>query len=257
MTRPAILFPLFAELETIKGLGPRTVKNFESLGIERPKDLLFLLPHSGIDRARKDSIRDVTLPATVTVEVEVGGHFPPAVKGRPYRVMVRDAKIEFMLVYFHAKGDFLQNLLPTGQRRIVSGKVELYDGIGRMTHPDHVLRPEEADQLPDFEPVYPLVAGITQKLVVKGVTAALDRTADLAEWIDPQLIAREGWPTWRAALHDVHAPTGPQDIAHTAPARQRLAYDELLAHQLTLSLARASLRRGKGHVQHGHWSFAG
>ncbi|MEO8242273.1 MAG: ATP-dependent DNA helicase RecG [bacterium] len=246
MSRPAILFPLFAELETIKGLGPRAVKNFESLGVERPKDLLFLLPHSGIDRSRKDSIRDIGLPATVTVEVEVGGHFPPVVKGRPYRVMVRDQKIEFMLVYFHAKGDFLQSLLPTGQRRIVSGKVELYDGIGRMTHPDHVLRPEEAADLPAYEPIYPLVAGITQKLVVKGVMAALDRTADLAEWIDPQLIAREAWPDWRAALHEVHAPQGPQDIARTTPARQRLAYDELLAHQLTLSLARASLRRGKG-----------
>ena len=246
MSRPEILFPLFAELETLKGLGPKAARNFPALGVERPKDLLFLLPHSGIDRTPVASLRDVILPCTATVTVEVGGHFPPASRGRPYRVMVRDAKLEFMLVFFHAKGDFLQGLLPTGQRRIVSGRVELFDSMAQMAHPDHVLRPEEAGTLPRFEPVYPLTAGITQKLVAKAVASTLERCPDLAEWIDPPLMARQGWPNWRAAVAAVHAPQGPQDIAHTAPARQRLAYDELFAHQLTLSLARAQLRQGQG-----------
>ena len=251
MSRPELLFPLFAELETLSGLGPKTVRNFAGLGVTIPRDLLFLLPHSGIDRSRKTSLRDVTLPATVTVEVEVGSHFPPASRGRPYRVMVRDAKLEFMLVYFHAKGDFLQGLLPTGQRRVVSGKAEIFDGVAQMPHPDHVLRPEEAGQLPPYEPVYPLVAGITQKLVAKGVAAALQRCPDLPEWIDAGQMARESWPTWRAALTAAHAPTGPEDIAATALARVRLAYDELFAHQLTLSLARTALRRGKGQCSSG------
>ena len=144
MSRPELLFPLFSELETLAGVGPKAAKNFAALGVLRPKDLLFLLPHSGVDRSIKASLRDVALPATVTVEVEVGGHFPPASRGRPYRVMVRDAKLEFILVFFHAKGEYLQTLLPTGQRRIVSGKVELFDGVAQMAHPDHVLRPEEA-----------------------------------------------------------------------------------------------------------------
>ena len=251
MSRPEILFPLFAELVTLTGLGPKSAKNFAGLGVERPKDLLFLLPVSGINRALTGSLRDVTLPCTATVEVEVGGHFPPISRGRPYRVMVRDEKLEFMLVFFHAKGDFLHSLLPTGQRRIVSGRVELFDGVAQMAHPDHILRREEAEALPAFEPVYPLTAGITQKLVAKSVAAALERCPDLAEWIDLALMAREGWPTWRAAVTAAHAPQGPQDLAHTSPARQRLAYDELFAHQLTLSLARAQLRRGKGQSSSG------
>ena len=156
MSRPEILFPLFSELETLKGLGPKAVLSFAALGVERPKDLLWLLPHSGTDRSPVASLRDVALPGTATVEVVVGGHFPPAARGRPYRVMVRDAKLEFMLVFFHAKGDFLHGILPTGQRRIVSGKVELFDGVAQMAHPDHILRPEEAASLPRFEPVYPL-----------------------------------------------------------------------------------------------------
>ena len=246
MSRPERLFPLFADLETLDGVGPKVAKALAGLGVERPKDLLFLLPASGVDRSRKGSVRDVVPPVTLTVEVEVGAHFPPRTKGRPYRVMVRDSGLEFQLVYFHARGDMLQKLLPTGQRRLISGRIELFDGIAQMVHPDHVLRPEEAAELPAYEPVYPLVAGLTQKTVAKAAASAVARAPDLPEWIDGPLKAREGWPDWHAAVAAVHAPAGPADLAQTAPARLRLAYDELFAHQLTLSLARASLRRGKG-----------
>ena len=246
MSRPERLFPLFADLETLDGVGPKSAKALAGLGVERPKDLLFLLPASGVDRSRKASVRDVVPPTTLTVEVEVGAHFPPRTKGRPYRVMVRDAGLEFQLVYFHARGDFLQKLLPTGQRRLISGRIELFDGIAQMVHPDHVLRPEEAAELPAYEPVYPLVAGLTQKTVAKAAASAVARAPDLPEWIDGPLKTREGWPDWHVAVAAVHAPSGPADLAQTAPARLRLAYDELFAHQLTLSLARAVLRRGKG-----------
>ena len=251
MSRPERLFPLFADLETLEGVGPKTAGALAGLGVERPKDLLFLLPASGVDRSRRASVRDVVPPVTLTVEVEVGAHFPPRTRGRPYRVMVRDSALEFQLVYFHARGDFLQKLLPTGQRRLISGRIELFDGIAQMVHPDHVLRLEEAADLPAYEPVYPLVAGLTQKLLARAVASAVARAPELPEWIDGPLKAREGWPDWRAAVLRAHAPAGPGDLAQTAPARQRLAYDELFAHQLTLSLARASLRRGKGRASIG------
>ena len=251
MSRPESLFPLYAGLETLPGVGPKAAKAFESLGVTRPKDLLYLLPHSGVDRTRRESVRDVTAPATLTVEVEVGMHVPPRTKGRPYRVHVRDAKLEFQLVFFHARADCLQKLLPTGQRRVVSGKVELFDGVAQMVHPDHVLRVEEAGEIPAYEPVYPLSAGLTQRLVAKAAQATLTRVPPLAEWIDPALKAREGWPDWNAALQAGHAPTGAAGLAFTHPARLRLAYDELFAHQLTLSIARSRIRRGKGVVTAG------
>ena len=246
MSRPEILFPLFAGLETLPGVGPRTAEALAGLAVERPKDLLFLLPHSGVDRARRQTLREVVPPCTATVEVTVGAHHPPKTRGRPYRIFVRDTALEFQLVYFHARADFLQKLLPTGQQRLVSGKVELFDGIAQMVHPDHVLRPEEASELPAYEPVYPLSGGLTQRQVAKACEGALTRAPDLAEWIDPALFAREGWPSWRQAVATAHAPATNADLVPTSGARQRLAYDELFAHQLTLSLAREALRRGKG-----------
>ncbi|RUS60586.1 ATP-dependent DNA helicase RecG [Pseudorhodobacter sp. E13] len=251
MSRPELLFPLFADLETLEGVGPKSAKALAALGVEKPKDLLLLLPHSGIDRARKPSVRDVVPPTTVTVEVVVGAHFPPRSKGRPYRVMVQDSALEFQLVFFHARGDYLQNLLPTGQKRLVSGRVEVFDGIAQMVHPDHVLRVEDAAELPEFEPVYPLTAGVTQKLVAKAAAGAMARMPDLPEWVDAGQKAKAGWPDWADAIRAAHKPQSNADFAETTPARQRLAYDEFFAHQLTLSLARASLRRGTGRESRG------
>jgi ATP-dependent DNA helicase RecG len=145
-------------------------------------------------------VREVVPPATLTVEVEIGQHVPPRRKGGPYRVHVRDARVEFLLVYFHARAEALAKLLPTGQRRLVSGKVELFDGIAQMVHPDHVLRVEEAREIPAYEPVYPLAAGLTQRVVGKAAQAALTRLPLLAEWIDQGVMAREGWPDWASAL---------------------------------------------------------
>ena len=244
--RPEILFPLFAELTTLGGVGPKIAQTMTGIGLEKPRDLLFSLPYSGIDRTRRNSIRDVIAPATVTVEVEVGAHTPARKKGGPYRVTVQDAETTFQLVFFHAQGDYLQKQLPTGQRRIVSGKVEIFDGIAQMVHPDHILRPEAAETIPEFEPVYPLTAGITQKTMAKAAASALDLAPELEEWIDPSQKEREGWPGWLEAIRAVHQPDSLAALATTAPARMRLAYDELMAHQLTLALARAAARKSAG-----------
>ena len=246
--RPEILFPLFAALGTLDGIGPKTAKSMAQLHIEKPRDLLFTLPYSGIDRRRQASILSADLPQVVTVEVEVGHHLPAASKGRPYRVEVHDAQATFQLVFFHAREDWLKKQLPTGQKRVVSGRVELFDGIGQMPHPDHIVDASDAESIPSFEPVYPLTAGVTQKVMTKAAISILAKLPDLPEWIDPALRAREGWPQWETALNTAHNPLSFGELALTTPARQRLAYDELMAHQLTLALARAAVRKTKGNM---------
>jgi ATP-dependent DNA helicase RecG len=250
-SRPEVLFPLFSGLETLDGVGPKTAGNLSGLSVEKPRDLLFLLPHSGVDRRRRESLRDSLLPATVTVEVEILQHLPPHSKGRPYCVLVRDAAVDFQLVFFHARAPYLESLLPVGKRRVVSGKVEAFDGVAQMVHPDHILDIADAASMPEFEPTYPLCAGVTQKTLAKAVASSLARAPNLAEWVDPALKAREGWPDWVTALQQAHAPANLLDMAASNPSRTRLAYDELFAHQLTLALARDKQRRQAGVVTRG------
>ncbi|MEO1362659.1 MAG: ATP-dependent DNA helicase RecG [Pseudomonadota bacterium] len=251
MSRPEILFPLFAGLDTLTGVGPKTAQHFEALGVSAPRDLLFTLPQTGVDRSLRDTVQGAAYPTTITVKVRVGPHTPARSRGGAYRIHVEDAQTSFQLVFFHGRSDYLQKVLPTGAERIVSGKVELFDGIANMVHPEYILPVEEAGDIPPFEPVYPLTAGITQKTMWKATRSALARTPDLAEWIDPAQLAQAGWPGFADAVATAHTPEGQGDLAATAPARTRLAYDELMAHQLTLALARASERRMPGLVSKG------
>ncbi len=244
--RPEILFPLFAGLETLEGVGPKTAQLLGQLGIETPRDLLFSLPYAVVDRRRRDTIQGVDFPTTLTVEVTVGVHRPPRNRGGAYRIHVEDSQADFQLVFFHARGDYLKKILPEGSKRIVSGKIELFDGIAQMVHPDHVVPPNEAGNLPEFEPVYHLTQGVTQKTAYKASQSALARVPALAEWIDPAQVERQSWPGWAAAMQDAHHPQGADDVASFAPARERLAYDELLAHQLTLALARQREKKARG-----------
>ncbi|KJZ20193.1 ATP-dependent DNA helicase RecG [Loktanella sp. S4079] len=254
--RPEVLFPLFGALTKLDGVGPKTAQSFEAAGLTKPRSILFTLPASGIDRHRRASIKEVIAPAVATVEVTVGDHYPPSTRGRPYRVHVNDAGTTFQLVFFHARGDYLQKILPTGQRRVVSGKVEIFDSVAQMVHPDHIVTLQEAEEIPAFEPVYPLHAGITQKLMYRATRSAVGMAKALPEWIDPALKQKESWPDWHDALTAVHNPQAATDLSPHHLARQRLAYDELLAHQLTLAIARANSRRAKGRVSKGNGQLA-
>ena len=250
-TRPESLFPLFAELTSLAGVGPRIAENMSHLAITKPRDLLFTLPHSGIDRSRQSSVKNITSPGVITVGVEIGNHTPSRTKAGAYRITVTDAETSFQLVYFHARSDYLLRLLPPGSRRVVSGKLEQFDGVTQMVHPDHTVSEEDAADIPSFEPIYPLTAGVTQKTMAKASKAALAQVPNLPEWIDPGQKAKQDWPDWASALHDAHSPETLADLAAHSPARQRLAYDEFMAHQMTLALARANLRRTKGRATQG------
>lgn len=244
--RPEILFPLFAGLETLPGIGPRSAQHFAQMGVTRPRDLLFTLPQGGADRRLRPTVQGTPPGTTLTVKVAVRRHLPPGQRGRPYRILVEDARTAFTLIWFHPNTAYLERLLPVGAVRLVSGKVEHFDGMAQIAHPDHVVPEAEAATIPAFEPVYPLAEGLTQRVLARAVAGALARAPALAEWIDPGLLAARGWPDWLGALRAAHAPDDTAALSPKAPARERLAYDELLVHQCTLALARARVRVPKG-----------
>ncbi len=248
--RPPVLFPLFAGVETLSGVGPRAAEAFAQMGVTRLRDLILTLPHSSLRRRPIADLAEARPPEIVTVAITVLRHNPPGTKGRPWRVHCTDGVSDLQIVFFHPRRDWIETQLPIGGRRIVSGKIELFDGMAQMVHPDHIGA-ENAPPPAEFEPVYPLSGRLTQGVVQKAVAAAMTRLPEVAEWIDASVLAREGWPDWSAALSRAHAPRGAQDLSPTDPARARLAYDELFAHQMTLALLRRDRRRQAGLQSHG------
>lgn len=249
--RPPALFPLFAAIDTLPGIGPKGRAALEQMGIDKPRDLVLTLPASGVTRRRIATLSEARPPEIVTITVTVIRHHPPQVRGRPFRVhCTDDAGQDLTLVFFRAHEAWIAGQLPLGERRVLSGKLELFDGHAQMVHPDHVL--PEGQPLPaGFEPLYPLSAGLTQRMMARAAAAALERVPPVEEWIDPQVVATRGWPGFAQALHMAHAPTSPADLSPDSPARARLAYDEFLAHQMTLALVRRDRRRLKGRASAG------
>lgn len=245
-SRPELLFPLFADLSTLTGVGSKTAKSFSGLQVFRPRDLIFTLPQSLIDRSLVATVYGQPTGKIVTVSALVLAHRPGVRKSAPYRVDMEDSRGVFQLIFFHARADYLAKVLPVGSTRLISGKVESFDQLIQIAHPDYILEVEESASIPAIEPVYPLTAGITQKTVAKALGSALAKLPELEEWIDPVQKARSGWPSWQHAVQMAHQPRTIADLMAVAPARQRLAYDEFMAHQLTLGLARARLKKAAG-----------
>ncbi|ARQ10159.1 ATP-dependent DNA helicase RecG [Rhizobium etli] len=256
--RPAILDPLFSPISGLPGVGPKIaellVKLFGRETVEdcRVIDLLFHAPFSLIDRRNQPGIGLAPQGAIVTITARVDRHLvPPRGKSNvPYRVFLHDETGELTLVFFRGQAAWLEKQLPVDAEVTVSGKVDWFNGRASMVHPDYIVKAEEVEGLPLVEPIYPLTAGLSPKTLRKIIDAALPRFPEMPEWIDLTLTQKQGLPSIRDSFHMLHEPRDPSDVDPQAPARRRLAYDEFLAGQLSLSLVRQRLRKVAGQPVH-------
>ncbi|MDQ0392937.1 ATP-dependent DNA helicase RecG [Labrys monachus] len=211
----------------------------------RVLDVLFHVPAGVLDRRRRPKLAEAPLDVLVMVEVTVERHRASGGKG-PYRVYCFDDTGDITLAFFAPQTTWIERALPVGEKRWVSGKIELFDGMRQMVHPDRIVDEEGLAILPLVEPVYPLTEGLFPRQIQKVAQAAVAKLPDLPEWQDAAWLKAQSWPGFRQALTDLHTPETPEAVALDAPARQRLAYDELLASQLALGMIRARNRAMPG-----------
>lgn len=249
--RPEILFPLFGSVTGLNGVGARTAKLIEAVAGPAIVDLCWHMPTGLIDRRYAPTIADARSGGVATITVTVGEHEKPHNRRSPYRVQVHDQTGQMTLVFFSAREDYLRRMLPEGADRVVSGEIEEYHGIKQMTHPDHMVPLEQRDSVMTVEPVYPLTAKLSHKVLGKAVRQALMLAPELPEWLEPTFLGERGWAGWQEALRVAHSPEEEADLDPRAPPRLRLAYDELLANQLALALVRRSLKQTPGRASAG------
>ncbi|MGZ8407154.1 MAG: DEAD/DEAH box helicase, partial [Caulobacteraceae bacterium] len=236
--RPEILFPLFAPITTLKGAGPKLAPLLEKVAGPLVRDVLFVLP-TGVIHRPVVKAAEVMDGQVQTLLVHIDRHEKPARAGFPYKIRAYDETGFITLTYFKTFGDSLTKQHPPGELRVVSGKVEDKYGERSIAHPDYLIAGERIAEIPAFEPQYPATAGLASRTVRRFALEALERAPDLPEWIDPPLAAREGWAPWRQAIAAAHEPVSEADVSLESPVRRRLAYDELLAHQLVMGRRRA------------------
>ena len=258
--RPRLLDPLFTPLARLPGIGPKIAVLFDRLlarqsgQAARIVDLLFHLPTAGIDRSLSSSIADAPVGTTATFAATVEDHRKPLRPSMPFKVIVGDETGDAALVFFKPRPGQIERDLPIGAKRIISGKLELYDGYRQMVHPERILEFDRASDMPAIEPVYGLTEGLTNRRVGMTARLALDRLPELPEWQDQSWLKQQGWPGFDQALKAYHHPAATEDFSDESPALARLAYDELLAGQVALMMMRARMREkpGRGTGGDGH-----
>jgi len=235
--RPEILFPLFADVSTLKGVGPRSAPLVQKVAGPLVRDVLFLSPSGVIQRRRTTAMEAVDGEIGV-FEVTIDRLIPPHKHGAPIKVRAIDDTGFIHLIWFAGSPRHIESLAPRGSRRLVTGKVERFNSEVQIAHPDYILPVEKADEIPLSEPVYPATQGLTSRQIRKLAQGALALAPELPEWQELNWLAARRWVGWRAALETLHAPTNEADLTPDTPVRQRLAYDELFAHQLALARRR-------------------
>lgn len=246
--RPEILFPLFTSVSTLKGVGPRVAPLVEKLAGPIVRDVLFSAP-SGLIRRTTTTVDQAVEDQVQTFLVTIDGHQPPHRLGQPWKIRAWDGTGFLTLVWFKGHGPHLERQHPQGARRAVSGKVERPEGFAselQIAHPDYIVAEEKAGDIPLVETVYPATHGLPSRTFRKFVLESLERAPALPEWQDAAWREREKLPTWREALAALHAPASEADLSPLARPRRRLAYDELLAHQLALAQRKAARRSHPG-----------
>ncbi len=253
--RPSVLTPLFASAQSLAGVGPRVLLLLRKAlrlppGVTEPRvvDLLWHAPTGIVDRRAEPTVAGAVPGTIATFAVRVLKHRgPPHGSAKaPYKVACEDETGRIDLVFFHVERKFIERQLPVGSVRYISGRVERYGNTLQMAHPDYIVAPEARAELPMLEPVHPLTAGLSGKVLLKLMRQAVERVPDLPEWQEPRWLAARGWPSFREAVARLHGPQGAGDVSPGAPHWQRLAYDELLAGQVALAVVRQSLKAQRG-----------
>ncbi|MBL0925808.1 MAG: ATP-dependent DNA helicase RecG [Sphingomonadaceae bacterium] len=237
--RPDILNPLFADVRSLKGVGPGLAKPLDRLGLARVKDIAYHFPVNWIYRKPVSRLDVSDVGTNIVITVTVMDHRSSGSARSPLRIYAADADGNYLtLTFFGRNGGWARKQLPIGETRVISGKLDRYGDELQMVHPDHIAEVGGTGSPGLAEAVYPLSEGLTNNRMGQLAAMALADLPVLPEWIEPSLLASRNWMGWEPALQTVHR-------RDDQAARDRLAYDELFSNQLAMRLVRAAMDRRK------------
>jgi ATP-dependent DNA helicase RecG len=236
---------LGCDLHKISGIGEKAIEALKRLSIENIYDLLFHFPTSVTYKVINPPIYSIRDGETVVLNLQVididQPNNPHISRSRSFKIHCLNETGRISLVYFNYYPQYLLNWIKIGSKVIVVGKAEFFKAMVQIAHPE-VINPQKKDININIEsPIYPLTYGITSKQLHKYVNQALEIDNIDYEWIDDSIMQKFGWIGFKESLKKIHNPKSNIDVNPSSIYRQRIAYDELLSHQLVVN----SLRKYK------------
>ena len=208
------------------------------LGGNRLIDLLFHFPVNLIISPLCPAIDQAIIGEEALLKITIIDHKVTIGKGRPYRIIVGDDTAQMTITYFNS-GSWLRRLYPIGESRVVLGKITGDYGHWQMNHPYYVAK--DMPELPLLRLIYPLTTGLKLARLTKIMWDNIAKLEPVPEWLGNDWRQERGWPLWHEAIIQVHTASDIKGLDASHPARQRLAFDELLAHQIVLRILRRQL----------------
>ena len=236
--RPAHLDLLLSPINKLKGVGPKIENIINKLGINLNIHFLWHFPYKIIEKKYYENIHDAPLNQFVTLKIEVIKHYPSKFRRQPYRVSCLANETAIDIVYFNARHPVIRSILPPKSFKMISGKLEFFKNKFQITHPSNIENVTDIQLLREKEPVYSLTAGLNMKTFIKLSNQVLDSIPNLKEWIEERLLLKYNFISWKEAIEKLHNPEIEDTYSEKNVFRRRLAFDELLAHQLAICIIR-------------------
>jgi ATP-dependent DNA helicase RecG len=235
---------------SLRGVGPALAEKLAKLGVVQVQDLLFVLPTRYEDRTQISQIGTLRHGVRAVVEGEIQLTEVAFRRRRQLLCRISDGSGSLTLRFFYFSGA-QQAALKRGARIRCYGEVRRGPLGLEIVHPEYRYVVEQEDDEPLEEaltPIYPLTEGVPQTRLRALIEAALDETqrSGVRDWIPPAMLADLELPSLVEALTAMHRPPRDADLAELTsgrhPAQRRLAFEELLAHQLSLRLLRQTVK---------------
>ena len=255
--RPEDIFGLFASLLNINGVGEKKIQLLEKKIGPYIINLLFYLPIKYINRFENTSLKNINHGDVLTCEVEI-----IEINIQPYNFRKKnnvskiitfgineEKNIRLDIIYFGQNTQYLKNIYKLGNRILISGKFESFNGLGQVVHPDYVVSSNTKNQIPRIEPVYPLFFGVNQKFIFKIIKQSIKKIPYVTEWLSDEVIKKYNFVNWQTSIIKIHNPENIQDAEINNIYRKRLAFDELLANQISMLLIKNKISKINNKLQ--------
>ena len=243
--RPEKLNYILSSISSLKGVGPKLEQIINKLGIYKNIHFVWNIPNNILERKFYENIHDAEINSLVTLNLKIIKHEPSRFKRQPYIIKCICGDTNIDLVYFNARHPMLRQMLPTNENRLISGKLEYFRNTFQITHPTHVSALNNNKIIKSKEAVYSLTSGLNQKIMNKLTDQILNNLPNFNEWIETSILNKYKFKGWNEVVKNLHNPSD-NNIKNKNLLRRRLAFDELLSHQLAIGIMRNFNQKKKG-----------
>lgn len=229
---------LSSPVTVLKGVGSKVAEKLARINIRTVQDVLFHLPLRYQDRTRIIPAGSLQPGTEAVIEVQVDHAEIVFARRRMLLVHVSDGTGALLLRFFHFSAAQKNNLKP-GTKLRCFGEARQGNHLLEMVHPEYSILQNELQPIEDtLTAIYPITEGLHQLSLRKISEQSLQSAAEIKDWLPENILQALKLPSLHEALQIVHRPSPEVELNRllegTHPAQQRLAFEELLAHQLSL-----------------------